>query len=240
VRTVTTVFPAVDILGGTCVQLVQGRRETATSYGDPLACARRWLVEGARALHVVNLDGAFGDATLNAEVIRRLVREEEVFLQLGGGIRSLEDARGWLETGVDRVILSTLAIRDPTTLTRLAAEYGAERVMAGVDARGGQVVVRGWQEPAGEYLAWAGKLEAAGAGSLLYTNVDVEGLQQGIRPEPVRRLLAATRLPVVVAGGITTATDVALLRDMGAAGVVLGSALYSGKISVREAMEVCR
>jgi phosphoribosylformimino-5-aminoimidazole carboxamide ribotide isomerase len=188
----------------------------------------------------VNLDGAFGDATRNAKVIRRLVREEEVFLQLGGGIRSLEDARGWLETGVDRVILSTLAIRDPTTLTRLAAEYGAERVMAGVDARGGQVVVRGWQEPAGEYLAWAGKLEAAGAGSLLYTNVDVEGLQQGIRPEPVRRLLAATRLPVVVAGGITTATDVALLRDMGAAGVVLGSALYSGKISVREAMEVCR
>jgi phosphoribosylformimino-5-aminoimidazole carboxamide ribotide isomerase len=240
VRPVTTVFPAVDILGGTCVQLVQGRRETATSYGDPLACARRWLEEGALALHVVNLDGAFGDSARNAEVIRRLVREEEIYLQLGGGIRSLEDARGWLETGVDRVILSTLAVQEPPAVTRLSAEYGAERVMAGVDARGGQVVVRGWQEPAGDYLAWAGKLEAAGAGSLLYTNVDVEGLQQGIRPEPVRRLLSVTRLPVVVAGGISSAADVALLRDMGAAGVVLGSALYSGKISVREAMEVCR
>ena len=236
----TTVFPAVDILDGSCVQLVQGRRETATSYGDPLDCARRWLEEGARALHIVNLDGAFGNAARNVEVIRRLVREQAVFLQLGGGIRSLEDARGWLETGVDRVILSTLAIRDPRTLTRLASEYGAERVMAGVDAKGGQVVVRGWQEPAGDYLAWAGKLEAAGAGSLLYTNVDVEGLQQGIRPEPVRRLLETTRLPVVVAGGISSAADVVLLRDMGAAGVVLGSALYSGRISVREAMELCR
>lgn len=236
----TTVFPAVDILGGACVQLVQGRRETATSYGDPLACARRWLEEGARALHIVNLDGAFGNAARNAEVIRRLVREQDVFLQLGGGIRSLDDARGWLETGVDRVILSTLAIRDPGSVTRLASEFGAGRVMAGVDAKGGQVVVKGWQEPAGDYLEWAGKLEAAGAGSLLYTNVDVEGLQQGIRPEPVRRLLSATRLPVVVAGGISSAADVALLRDMGASGVVLGSALYSGKISVREAMEVCR
>jgi phosphoribosylformimino-5-aminoimidazole carboxamide ribotide isomerase len=230
----------VDILGGACVQLVQGRRETATSYGDPRACARRWLNEGAQALHIVNLDGAFGESARNADVIRGLVREEGVFLQLGGGIRSLEDARGWLETGVDRVILSTLAIRDPQAVTRLVSEYGAHRVMAGVDAKGRQVVVKGWQEPAGDYLEWAGKLEAAGAGSLLYTNVDVEGLQQGIRTEPVQRLLGATRVPVVVAGGISSITDVILLRDMGAAGVVLGSAMYSGKIRVRDVLEVCR
>ncbi|MDD1663966.1 MAG: 1-(5-phosphoribosyl)-5-[(5-phosphoribosylamino)methylideneamino]imidazole-4-carboxamide isomerase [Methanomicrobiales archaeon] len=234
------VYPAVDILGGKCVQLVQGKRETATVFGDPMDCARRWVEAGAEALHVINLDGAFGNPSSNADIIRRILRETGIFMQLGGGIRSVGDARSWLETGVDRVILGTLAVREPEAVRILSGEAGPSRVMASVDARAGQVVVEGWRDPEGDYLGWARRFEDLGAGSLLFTNVDVEGLQQGIRRQPVEMLLAATGLPVVVAGGITSIGDVKALWDLGASGVVLGSALYSGRIDLGKAMEVCR
>lgn len=231
------ILPAVDILDGRCVQLVQGRREEATVYGDPLAWAGKWLDAGADALHVINLDGAFGQATKNADLIRGLIRETEVTVELGGGIRSLEDAAGWLELGVERVILGTLAVRDPAAVGAIAGEFGSRHVMAGIDARGGEVVIEGWEESAGDYLAWAERFESLGAGSLLFTNVDVEGLQQGIALEPIVRLLARTRLPIVASGGVSSAADVAALRDAGAAGAVLGSALYAGKIRIEEALE---
>jgi phosphoribosylformimino-5-aminoimidazole carboxamide ribotide isomerase len=234
------VYPAVDILGGKCVQLVQGKRETARVFGDPRDCARRWVAAGAEALHVVNLDGAFGDSGANAEIIREILRETGVFTQLGGGIRSLEDARKWLDTGVDRIILGTLAVREPESVGILSGEAGSSRVMASVDSRAGLVVVEGWRATGGDYLGWARRFEELGAGSLLFTNVDVEGLQEGIRPGPVRELLDATRLPVVVAGGVSGPGDIAALKGLGAAGVVLGSALYSGKIDLKEAMELCR
>ena len=234
------VYPAVDILGGMCVQLVQGRRETARAFGHPLDCARRWIRAGAGALHVINLDGAFGDSAKNAEIIREILRETGVFMELGGGIRSLDDARGWLETGVDRVILGTLAVREPESVRKLSAEAGSSRVMTSVDSKGGQVVVEGWTKPRGDFLAWAGRFEELGAGSLLFTNVDVEGLEQGIRREPVKELLGKTRLPVVVAGGLSSLGDIAVLKGLGASGVVLGSALYSGKIDLGKAMEICR
>lgn len=234
------IFPAVDILGGRCVQLVQGKRESATAYGNPLTCALRWLDEGATALHVVNLDGAFGSSSKNADLIMELVRKTGIEIELGGGIRSVEDARHWLETGVDRVIISTLAIRDPACIRTLVREYGRKRVMPGVDARNGQIAVHGWQETAGDYIEWAVRFEQLGAGSLLYTNVDVEGLQQGVRLGPVKRLIDRVGIPVIVAGGVSSAADVAVLRDAGAHGAVLGSALYSGKITLREALEESR
>jgi phosphoribosylformimino-5-aminoimidazole carboxamide ribotide isomerase len=230
----------VDILGGRCVQLVQGKRESATEYGDPLSCATRWIDAGADALHVVNLDGAFGDAGANVELIRTLVKTTGIEIEMGGGIRSIEDAARWLETGVSRIIISTLAVREPESVGLLASEFGSERVMAGVDAKGGQVAIRGWQETAGDYLSWAERFEALGAGSLLYTNVDVEGLQQGVRMDPVISLIGRVDVPVVVAGGVSCRSDVTALRDCGAYGAVLGSALYSGKITLQEALEECR
>lgn len=231
------VFPAVDILGGRCVQLVQGIRSNATVYGEPLTCAQRWIAEGADALHVINLDGAFGDASLNAGEIQKIIDETGVFIQLGGGIRSVADAASWLDLGIDRVILGTLAVRDPSSITLIAEEYGSEAVMAGIDAKGSDVVISGWEERAGDYLSWADRFEKYGAGSLLYTNVDVEGLQNGIQREPVMRLLAHTRLPVIAAGGISSAHDVRTLKDLGVTGVVLGSALYSGRLTLTNALE---
>lgn len=230
------IFPAVDILEGQCVQLVQGKAETATRYGVPMTCAKRWLDQGAHALHVINLDGAFGRSAKNATLIRNLVQETGTEVQLGGGIRSLEDAAGWLDIGVKRVIIGTLAIRDPETIKTLAAEYGSYRVMASVDARGGRVAIEGWQELGGDYLEYANLFEQMGAGSLLYTNVDVEGLQQGIAIEPIRKLIRRTRLPVTVAGGITGRDDIVGLVRAGAGGAVLGSALYSGKLLFSDAV----
>jgi len=234
------IFPAVDILGGKCVQLVQGRRESATAYGDPLSCATRWLDEGAEALHVVNLDGAFGTSSKNAGLIAEVIEKTGVEIELGGGIRSVDDAKAWLETGVDRVIISTLATQDPACIRTLSREFGSDRIMPGVDAKGGQIAVHGWQETAGDYIGWAQRFSELGAGSLLYTNVDVEGLQQGVRFEPVKRLIDAVGIPVVVAGGVSSRSDVAGLKAAGAAGAVLGSALYSGKIALKDALEECR
>jgi phosphoribosylformimino-5-aminoimidazole carboxamide ribotide isomerase len=234
------IFPAVDILGGRCVQLVQGKRESATVFGDPLTCATRWLDQGADALHVVNLDGAFGSSAKNADLITDLIKKTGVEIELGGGIRSTEDAAHWLNTGVSRIIISTLATQKPESVRILVDEYGSERVMAGVDAKGGQIAVHGWQETAGDYLEWARRFDELGAGSLLYTNVDVEGLQQGVRFEPVRHLINHVHIPVVVAGGVSSRLDIAGLRDAGAFGAVLGSALYSGKITLKEALEECQ
>jgi len=234
------IFPAVDILGGQCVQLVQGKRESATVFGDPLSCATRWLDQGADALHVVNLDGAFGNSAKNVELITELVRKTGVEIELGGGIRTTEDAARWLKIGVSRVIIATLATVRPGSIQELADEHGSGCVMAGVDAKGGQIAIRGWQDSAGDYLAWARRFEELGAGSLLYTNVDVEGLQGGVRFEPVRRLINHVHIPVVVAGGVSARSDVAGLRDAGACGAVLGSALYSGKITLKDALEECK
>lgn len=234
------VFPAVDILDGRCVQLVQGKRETATSFGEPRTCARKWLSLGADSLHVINLDGAFGNAARNVDLIRDLVQETGVIIQLGGGIRSRTDAAGWLEAGVERVILGTGATRAPEIIRDLAEEFGSGRIMAGVDARGGQIVIEGWQETAGDYLQWAERFEALGAGSLLYTNVDVEGLQGGVNFPPVKALLGRVHVPVTVAGGVSSIDDINGLAKIGVYGAVLGSSLYSGRIQLRDALEAAR
>jgi phosphoribosylformimino-5-aminoimidazole carboxamide ribotide isomerase len=231
------VFPAVDILSGRCVQLVQGKRETATPFGKPIDCAMRWINAGARELHVVNLDGAFGNSAKNIATIREIISKTGVIVQLGGGIRSYQDAAGWLDAGVKRVILGTLAVEDPAMLTLLSDAFGRDRIMAGVDAREGKIAVEGWQRTAGDYIGWAQTFEERGAGSLLFTNVDVEGLQQGICSGPVSRLIDSVQIPVVVAGGISSGEDVRVLKEIGAYGVVLGSALYAGKLTLKEALE---
>jgi phosphoribosylformimino-5-aminoimidazole carboxamide ribotide isomerase len=175
---------------------------------------------------------------MNAELIRILIRDTGAIIQLGGGIRTRGDAEGWLDTGVERIILGTLAIKEPDLIRSLSEEFGRERIMAGVDARAGQITIEGWQETAGNYLAWARKFEQLGAGSLLYTNVDVEGLENGVAFPPVKALLKDVGIPVTVAGGISGVKDIYGLREIGVYGAVLGSALYSGRIRLADAIEV--
>ncbi len=231
------ILPAVDILSGNCVQLISGEKSTATVYGTPLENALRWISQGADALHVVNLDGAFSASAENVSCICDVIRETDVFIEVGGGIRSLDDARGWLDLGVDRIIISTFAVREPDAVAVLADEFGSARICAGVDARGSSVSVEGWTADAGDYISWAKRFEELGAGSLLYTNIDVEGKQAGIQTKPVARLIEAVHIPVLVSGGISSAEDVRSVKTLGAGGCILGSALYSGKITLAEALE---
>ena len=231
------VFPAVDILRGQCVQLVQGERATKKEYGEPLTCALQWIESGAKGIHIVNLDGAFGDANVNTVKIAEITDVCDCTLQLGGGIRSIEDATGWLELGIDRIIMSTFAVEQPDIVTKLSDEFGKERIVAGIDAKGGRVVVDGWVRDVGDVNKWAEIFQEKGAGMLLYTNVNVEGLCQGIDTAPIQNLMEHTNLPLIISGGITTPNDVHTLAMLNIHTIVLGSALYSGMISFKEAME---
>lgn len=211
------------------------------SLDDPLAEARRWADEGADCLHIIDLDGALQGRRINAPIIKRIAEELDLYLQVGGGIRTREDVAELLSLEVGRVILGTAAIAHPDLVTELADGYGRERIMVALDVKKGQVTSEGWQKTVGKRAVDLGKLlESKGAGSILFTNIDVEGQQLGIDMEPIRKLVGALRIPVVAAGGVTSTEDVLALKEAGAAGAVAGTAIYTGKLSVRRTLEALR
>jgi phosphoribosylformimino-5-aminoimidazole carboxamide ribotide isomerase len=234
------VIPAVDVQDGEAVQLVQGERDSGKRYGDPVEAAQRWLDEGAETLHLVDLDGAFEGERENAAAIEAIVNAagESIGVQVGGGIRTADDARSLLDLGVDRVILGTAAIENPDIVADISESH-PESVMVSLDAKEGEVVVSGWTEGTGlDPAEAAARYEELGAGSILFTNVDVEGQLEGIDREAVERVVDAVDIPVVASGGVTELDDVHALEEAGAAAVVVGTALYEGRFSLREAMAV--
>jgi len=229
------VIPAVDMQEGEVVQLVQGERGTATRYGDPVEAARRWIDEGARTLHLVDLDGAFEGERVNADAVDAVLDAVDVPVQLGGGIRTAADALDLLDRGVDRVILGTAAVENPDIVAEISEEHPGS-VMVSLDAKGGEVVVSGWTESTGlDPAEAADRYEDLGAGAILFTDVDVEGQLEGINRESVERVVDAVDVPVVASGGVTTLDDVRALREAGAAAVVVGTALYEGRFTLDEA-----
>jgi phosphoribosylformimino-5-aminoimidazole carboxamide ribotide isomerase len=233
------VIPAVDVRDGEAVQLVGGDPDTGTTYGDPVAAAERWVEAGARTLHLVDLDGAFSGDRANADALADVVAAvgEDVDVQVGGGIRTAADARWLLENGVDRVILGTAAVENPDIVAAVSADYPGG-VMVSLDAKGGEVVVSGWTEGTGlDPAEAAARYADLGAGSILFTDVDVEGQLAGVRTDEVRRVVEAVDVPVVASGGVASLADVRALREAGAAAVVVGTALYEGTFTLGEAME---
>jgi phosphoribosylformimino-5-aminoimidazole carboxamide ribotide isomerase len=229
------VVPAVDMKDGQVVQLVGGERGTGKRYGDPVEAAERWVEEGAETLHLVDLDGAFEGERVNADAVDAVLDAVDVDVQLGGGIRTAEDAVGLLDRGVDRVILGTAAVETPEIVAEISAAHPGS-VMVSLDAKGGEVVVSGWTEGTGlDPAEAAARYEELGAGAILFTDVDVEGQLEGIRTDPVERVVDAVDVPVVASGGVATLDDVDALRDAGAAAVVVGTALYEGRFTLREA-----
>ncbi|MFC6615654.1 1-(5-phosphoribosyl)-5-[(5-phosphoribosylamino)methylideneamino]imidazole-4-carboxamide isomerase [Halopenitus salinus] len=231
------VIPAVDVQDGEVVQLVQGERGTGKRYGDPVEAAERWIDAGAGTLHLVDLDGAFEGERVNATAFEAIVDAvgDRVDLQLGGGIRTAEDAAGLLDLGIDRVILGTAAIENPPIVEAISAEYPGT-VMVSLDAKDGEVVVSGWTESTGLDPAEAAeRYEELGAGAILFTNVDVEGQLEGIDRGAVEAVVDAVDIPVVASGGVASIDDVVALQRAGAAAVVIGTALYEGEFTLREA-----
>lgn len=234
------IIPAVDIKNGKCVQLVQGQPGTEqVEIDNPVEVALSWQNMGAKMLHLIDLDGAFGDNQRNQEIIKSMVTELSIPIQMGGGIRSIDDATKLLQTGVERVILGTLAMENQDVVTQLSNEFGSEKIIVALDSKDGQVVVRGWTEKTQQSVPEMGKImEDAGAGGILFTNVDYEGLLEGFNIAPLNELLKAVNIPVIYAGGVSSIDDLKILSSTEVYGVVIGSALYKGKIDFEEALNL--
>ncbi|GAA0296490.1 1-(5-phosphoribosyl)-5-[(5-phosphoribosylamino)methylideneamino]imidazole-4-carboxamide isomerase [Halarchaeum salinum] len=233
------VVPAVDVQDGEVVQLVQGERGTGKRYGDPVAAAEDWLDAGAETIHLVDLDGAFEGVRENEDAIAAVVEAvgDDADVQVGGGIRSFTDARDLLEIGVDRVILGTAAVENPALVGEIADVYD-DSVLVSLDAKDGEVVVSGWTEGTGlDPAEAAAEFEDVGASGVLFTDVDVEGQQAGVRTDVVSRVVDAVDIPVVASGGVATLEDITALQEAGAAAVVVGTALYEGNFTLAEARE---
>jgi phosphoribosylformimino-5-aminoimidazole carboxamide ribotide isomerase len=232
------VIPSVDILKGRCVQLVGGEPGTEKLYGDPVEAAQRWVSEGARYLHVIDLDAALGTGN-NFNKIAEVLANVDVEVQVGGGIRSVERASELIDLGADRVIISTVAMEQPEVIRELVDLAGGAHIMAAVDAISGKVVIRGWRTPTEKSAVEAAKqFELMGVGSLLFTNVEVEGRLAGVPAKEIRELVQAVRIPVFAAGGVASIDDVKVVREAGAAGLVIGMAFYERKLTFRQAIEV--
>lgn len=233
-----TLYPAIDLRGGRVVRLAQGDPNRETAYADvPLQVARRWQVAGADWLHVVNLDGALGEA--GAENLRALgtILSLGVQVQFGGGLRDMVGITHVLSAGVARVVLGTAAVEDPALLAAALAEFGPERIALGLDARDGFVRVRGWQKASALRAAeLAQRWAAAGGKWLIFTDVARDGMSQGVNVEATAALARETGLHVIASGGVHTLEDVYTVRRAGLNGLIIGRALYEGHIDLAEAL----
>jgi len=239
------VIPAVDMRNGKCVQLVQGvPGSEIISLDDPFAVALDWIDKGAKTLHLVDLDGAIEGKRKNTPIVERIVKackEKGIIIQVGGGIRNFEDAAALLKLGVSRVILGTAALQDPGLVKLLAEAFGNEFVTVALDAKNGRISIKGWTEECAQTPVEMGrKFEELGAGGLLFTNIDTEGLMQGVNPLPTKELVESVSIPVIASGGVSSLQDLRTVKETGATGVVIGSALYTGKFTLEEAIESIR
>jgi len=232
------VIPSVDIMRGRCVQLVGGRPGTGKKYGDPVDVAQRWVSEGARCLHIIDLDAAMGIGD-NFERVAEVLASVRVDTQVGGGIRTVERACELLGIGATRVILGTAAVKNPKMVEELVKLAGGARVVVALDAKSGKVAIEGWRTRTERtVLELAMEFERMGVGALLFTSVDVEGKMAGIAASEIRKLVVAIKIPVLAAGGVGSLDDVRAAKEAGAAGLVVGMALYEGKFTLKQAMEV--
>ena len=235
-------FPAIDLLNGQCVRLYQGDYNQATTYSsDPVAVAREWQDAGASWLHVVDLDGAKAGQPVNSEVIARICRETNLHVELGGGLRTLEQIAETLAMGVERVILGTAVLTKPELLDQALQRWGA-RIVVGIDARDGYVAIHGWQETSSvQATELARELSAAGARTIIYTDIAGDGAMQGPNLAALRTMLDALQgsgTALVASGGVSSLADLQSLNELELEGAIIGKALYIGAIDLPGAIRV--
>jgi len=234
------VLPAIDIKDGRCVQLVGGKPGTEkVVIEDVLGVARRWEDQGAEMIHIIDLDSALGTGS-NEQVIEMLAADLSVPVQVGGGVRTLEQVQRLFDVGVERVIVGTKAVQDRAFVEELAGQY-PDSIVVALDSVASEVVIRGWQEKSGrDLLDLARQYSSLPIFGFLYTNVEVEGRLRGIDPIPIMALRQTTDKPLIVSGGITTMGDLDELGRMGVHSAVVGMAIYTSKIDLSEAVRVFR
>jgi phosphoribosylformimino-5-aminoimidazole carboxamide ribotide isomerase len=232
-------YPAIDILGGKCVRLEQGDFERATEYADdPAAQALKWEACGASFIHVVDLDGAKSGAGRNDEAIRAITDAVRIPIQVGGGVRSMAGIERHLSSGVARVILGTVAVRNPELVREAVGKYG-NKIAVGVDSRDGMVAVEGWGEVSSmEAVELCARMKGAGVSVIIHTDISRDGMMAGPNLGATKAVIALGGMDVVVSGGVSSMDDLYASRDMGAGGAIIGRALYNGAIGLREAVAV--
>ncbi len=238
------VYPAIDLRQGRCVRLRQGDAAAETVFADdPTLAARRWAAEGARWLHIVNLDGALGqEGAANLAALERILAEVDVPVQFGGGLRSAEDVARLLEMGAARAILGTVAVRQPEVVAEALERFGPEAVAVGIDARQGRVAIHGWQETAEVSAVDLGqRMASLGVLRVVYTDVGRDGMLSGVNLEATCALARQTGLQVIASGGVASVEDIRALKAReaeGIGGVIVGMALYRGHLELAEALEI--
>ena len=236
-------FPAIDLKEGACVRLVRGEMASATVFNaDPAAQARAFAGLGFSWLHVVDLDGAFAGASVNGAAVRTIRKAvPQIKIELGGGIRDRGAIDAWLDLGIDRVVLGTVALRDPS-LVRMAAKDHPGRIVVGIDGRDGKVAVEGWAETSEIGVVELGRRFAgAGVAAIVATDISRDGVMTGIDADAIADFARQVEIPVVASGGVSTLDDVAALKARekdGIAGAIIGRALYDGGLDAREALRV--
>jgi phosphoribosylformimino-5-aminoimidazole carboxamide ribotide isomerase len=233
-------IPAIDLKGGHCVRLKQGRMDDATDYGDdPVAMARRWQAQGARRLHVVDLDGAFAGHPENRAAVEGICAALDIPVQLGGGLRDLGMIEGMLGLGVDRVILGSVAVSNPDLVAEACQRFPG-RICVGIDAKGGMVAVHGWDDVTDtSAIDLARRFEDAGVAAIIYTDIARDGMLSGPNIEETLRLARSVSIPVIASGGVSRLDDVRQLathRGDGICGAITGRAIYEGTLDFAAAM----
>jgi phosphoribosylformimino-5-aminoimidazole carboxamide ribotide isomerase len=242
------VYPAIDLRGGRCVRLVQGDPHAETIVSDdPVGTAQRWVSLGAEWLHVVNLDGAFGDTTSageNVRALRAILDAVAVPVQFGGGLRTIADLEAALSLGAARAIVGTAAITNPLLIQEALARFGAEAISLAVDARGGQVATHGWQQLSSvTAIDLAHHMKGLGITRVVYTDIARDGTLTGVNAPACAALAAESGLAVIASGGVASLEDVHRVKEVettGIEGLIIGKALYTGQVDLSLALEVAR
>jgi len=230
------VIPALDIKDRKCVRLVQGDYSSEEIFSsNAVETAKKWEEEGAELLHIVDLDGARCGNLQSLELITRIVSELTIPVQVGGGIKDYNIARKLFDAGVARVVVGTAAFRNPSVIKKIIAEYGAQAVCVAVDYRKDSVAIEGWQRSLNlSPFECSERIEELGAGFVLLTSIERDGMLSGVDIRAIRKMVRSTKAQVIAAGGVSSIDDIRRIRETGAYGVVVGKALYKGRIKLKE------
>ena len=237
------VIPAIDLREGRCIRLKQGRKEEVTVYdGRPVEIAQSYQDNGARMLHIVDLDGAFSDPnSRNLQVLREVICKIKIPVQFGGGLRGYKDVEKVIELGVSRVVIGTLAVESPETLAKVVRSFGGDRIAVGIDAKNGQVMTRGWENEGNvSALELAQEVAALGVERIIYTDVARDGMLTGVNIEQTCMIARVSGLRVTASGGISSLEDIKRLRtasECGIDSVIVGKALYEGRFTLKDALQ---
>lgn len=233
-----TIYPAIDIRGGKCVRLVHGELKNEKIYGDPMEFAKKWEAEGSSYLHIIDLDGAFATGD-NSRLISKIAQSVKIPVQVGGGVRTRDDIKKFLDSGCSRVVLGTMAVSDVDSVIWAKSTFG-DQITVGIDAVDGMVQTKGWTANTNLHaLDLAKQMRKLGIATLIYTDIMRDGTMQGVNIERTEEIVKSTWMNVLGAGGINSLADIVELRGTGACGAIIGTALYEGAFTLRQAI-ACR